>query len=242
MTQPYARAPITEAVVEFRIADPLSDAALDVSRRRFAKRYSKAEQLMEWQLNLQPGNSQVGEPHVSGFRFTNGEARYAVNTGRSGCSLTALAPYEGWEEFDERLRETWGVWAKAVGRQKLTRIGMRYVNRLDIPVTSQDEPWNRAEYLNVGVDIPSFGHPLTGFVAQSFTRIGRERFGLNLTASTMQPVLLDHGALVLDIDVYADVDVPQRDADIWTLMEALRSYKNQVFEACITDAARELIR
>jgi uncharacterized protein (TIGR04255 family) len=49
-------------------------------------------------------------------------------------------------------------------------------------------------------------------------------------------------SLVLDIDVFRTVDIPQTDPELWNLFEQLRKKKNEVFEACITDAARRLFR
>ena len=46
-------------------------------------------------------------------------------------------------------------------------------------------------------------------------------------------------AVILDIDLWRDQDVPQSDAELWTLFEALRNRKDDVFEACITDETRK---
>jgi uncharacterized protein (TIGR04255 family) len=49
-------------------------------------------------------------------------------------------------------------------------------------------------------------------------------------------------SVVLDIDVFRAIDVPSSEDEIWSLMEHLRTIKNQLFEASITDKARELFR
>ena len=49
-------------------------------------------------------------------------------------------------------------------------------------------------------------------------------------------------SVVLDIDIFCTDDIPDTEEDIWTFFELLRERKNNVFEACITDKARELFK
>jgi uncharacterized protein (TIGR04255 family) len=49
-------------------------------------------------------------------------------------------------------------------------------------------------------------------------------------------------SVVLDIQFVSGNNVPSEEDGIWQTFEQLRTKKNDVFEACITDAARELIR
>jgi uncharacterized protein (TIGR04255 family) len=49
-------------------------------------------------------------------------------------------------------------------------------------------------------------------------------------------------SVVLDIDIFCTDDIPDTEEDIWTFFELLRERKNNVFEACITDKARELFQ
>jgi uncharacterized protein (TIGR04255 family) len=44
----------------------------------------------------------------------------------------------------------------------------------------------------------------------------------------------------LDIDVWRQVDVPQKDNDVLELLGKMRDAKNQLFETFITDKARDL--
>ncbi|MFN5625028.1 MAG: TIGR04255 family protein, partial [Planctomyces sp.] len=47
-------------------------------------------------------------------------------------------------------------------------------------------------------------------------------------------------SVVLDIDLFQDHALPNDEAELWKCFEALHDRKNEIFEACITDAAREL--
>jgi uncharacterized protein (TIGR04255 family) len=52
--------------------------------------------------------------------------------------------------------------------------------------------------------------------------------------------LINHVSMVLDIDVFRTEQIPGRDNDLWTCIDAVRPLKNTIFEACITDEARRL--
>lgn len=49
-------------------------------------------------------------------------------------------------------------------------------------------------------------------------------------------------SVVLDIDLFRETDVSTDEQSVWEFFEKLRERKNEVFEACITDNARRLIR
>ncbi len=61
-----------------------------------------------------------------------------------------------------------------------------------------------------------------------------------VNAGTVLSPLIDHTSFLLDIDLYKDTNLPIRDDDIWELFLTLHTEKNKLFEAFITDRAREL--
>ena len=61
-----------------------------------------------------------------------------------------------------------------------------------------------------------------------------------MNAATVQSPLIDHVSLLLDIDLFKDQNVPQKDNEVWELFSHLHRQKNKIFEAFITDKAREL--
>ena len=58
----------------------------------------------------------------------------------------------------------------------------------------------------------------------------------------IQPDRPEVVSLVLDIDVSSVTNHDAVNDDMWPRFEQFRAIKNQVFEACITDRMRELIR
>lgn len=49
-------------------------------------------------------------------------------------------------------------------------------------------------------------------------------------------------SVVLDIDIFRTSALPTEDEQLWKFFDVLRTRKNDIFEACITDKTRELFR
>ena len=63
---------------------------------------------------------------------------------------------------------------------------------------------------------------------------------LTLNSAVVPAPILDHASFIIDQDIAKEVDLPQSDNDIYELLNEIRVRKNNVFEACISDRAREL--
>ena len=81
-----------------------------------------------------------------------------------------LAPYTGWDDFFARTVRAWEVWRKSAGHTVLSRIGVRYVNRIDVPVanTALVRP---EDVLNVFPKSPEdLGAPLSAYAMEAIGR------------------------------------------------------------------------
>jgi uncharacterized protein (TIGR04255 family) len=151
--------------------------------------------------------------------------------------MLQLAPYPGWDQFFGRFCRDWEAWKNSVGYRKIIRVGVRYINRIDIPT---DEPvLYEEQFLNVYPHIPEVLGPMMQYALQtqlSLTDIGCI---LTLNSSVVPSPLIGHRSFVIDLDIGKD-SPPQNDDAIYELINRIRIAKNRVFEACITDRAREL--
>jgi uncharacterized protein (TIGR04255 family) len=113
------------------------------------------------------------------------------------------------------------------------------VNRLDIPrgdrVTIPTE-----DYLLIEPQIPEIIPSLRFFTTQFIGIVPEIEGQVIVNAGTVPSPLIDHLSLLLDIDLFKEQTLPQRDTDVWELLEVLRKRKNIIFESFITDSAREL--
>ena len=64
---------------------------------------------------------------------------------------------------------------------------------------------------------------------------------LLITETSVQPAAPNVISTILDIDVFVQRDMLD-ESGAWEIIDRLRERKNEVFEACITDRVRDLIK
>ncbi len=239
----YSKAPITEAIIDLRVA-PRAGVSLDLLLRSSTEHESlfpRIDPIFEatGKLQVQPGisASASAQQTQTGFRAISSDGKVVCQRQFSGFTLSRLTPYESWEPFRDLARELWDSYRTVVGCEGVTRIAVRYVNRIDIPMSSVD----LKNYFRTSPEIsPDLPQTMEGF----FMQIRLPQSDLASTAILNQTIVPSEKAgctsVVLDIDLFQDHALPNDESELWKCFEALHDRKNEIFEACITDAAREL--
>jgi uncharacterized protein (TIGR04255 family) len=237
--QPYKRPPITEAVIEMRFAAPIDSATLDKVSSAFKPLYPGEEFLkgVQFQMNLDVTSSAPQTIEQMGYRRSSPDQTHILVLMPPSLIMSQLAPYPGWDQFFGRFCRDWDIWKKSVGYRKIIRIGVRYINRIDIP--SSDPVVYEEHFLNVYPHIPEVLGPVMQYAVQAQLPIVDIGCNLTLNSSVVPSPLLGHRSFVIDQDIGKD-NPPQNDDDIYNVLNEIRVIKNRVFEACITDRAREL--
>lgn len=239
--EPYKRAPITEAVVEIRTVGTVQLGDLDRLVPRFVKRLGgRAEKLFDVRVEIGEVASKAHQS-VNGFRITSSDGTRIVNIGLQSISTAKLAPYEGWEKFIEEARINWGIWLKVIDWQPISRIGVRFINRIDIPTLAR---FRLDDYLTTLPTLPRQydANGVDHFAMNLLVPLGEDNLKLVLNSGTTESPLIGYRSLILDLDLAMDSDLPSSDDQLWAFIDRIRARKNDVFEACITDKARALFR
>jgi uncharacterized protein (TIGR04255 family) len=210
--------------------------------KRFEKDYPREEALSAINVTLATtGGAATVEQHVQGFRRKSIDQADIVLALLDGTAAARVAPYPGWEYLRERAERAWAEWRRTVAYSDLKRIGIRYVNRIDIPIP-QSEGVDIDSYLRFTPRVPDFSrHPIDGFVVQVTKPTEVEHWNVSITSSIVNPLpLVNHLSISLDMDIFRTEQIPGRQEDLWNCIDAVRPLKNAIFEACITDEARKL--
>jgi uncharacterized protein (TIGR04255 family) len=240
----YARPPIAEAVIECRFGSAVSQATLARFVRNVAREYPAIEQTYEIsaQFRVVPTAQEREvrpEQKFSGYKLTGRDQADLVILGLDQIATIRLAPYCGWDNFIEIAKRNYEILRKVSGYRSLTRVATRYINRLDIPI-GDASVIRTEEYLLVEPQIPPI-IPRINFFSTNFVGAVPEIEGqVIVKAGTIPSPLIDHASLLLDIDLFKEHNLPLKEQEIWELLATLRRHKNVVFEAFITDRAREL--
>lgn len=239
MNTPYRRPPITEAVVELRFAAPIEQDQVDKVKQRMEDRYPLLAGFVQHISVAGPGTAPKME--IAGYRLTSADAAEVVIVARHNVTTSRLAPYNGWEKFVASARQNWDVWRKVVGWREVNRLGVRYINRIDVPNPEQI-PLPIDNYLIFRPVFPQFegGEGVDAFGISGQMPIANTSFQLVLNAGTTVSPMVLTTSFLLDIDISQEGNLPRNDEGLWALVEQVRVHKNRIFEASLTDLSRKL--
>ena len=131
----YNRPPITEASFEIRLLEPLENSQLEALNRRLAADYDSSNEFTEFAVGLNVKRRETMlEERDRGYRLENKDRTNVLLVKSRSFVCSRLAPYEGWDKFLSTCMDGWTTWKKVIGVKKIDRIGLRYINRIDIPI------------------------------------------------------------------------------------------------------------
>lgn len=238
----YDRPPITEAVIGVNFSMPIGSKDIEKANGKFLKNYPQHQVIQN--LNLKVEVAADGQTNTNGTEVERGHRRSNADSNEllvmwsSTLLVSQLAPYLGWDVFFARFSRDWNVWKRAVGFREVSRIGVRFINRIDIPI--KDGSVKHEEYLNVYPKLPSIIESVDAYAVQALVPLADIQCTLTLNSGVIPAPVLGHSSFLLDLDIAKSVNPPQNDNDIFDLLNLIRKKKNDVFESCISDDARGL--
>jgi uncharacterized protein (TIGR04255 family) len=239
----YDKAPIKEAIIDIQIegSPSLTLAKFENLNAVPPQGYEERQKLMVGQLRGQLERGQLtatANQDQLGYAFIGGEKKHVVQFRVNGFTFSRLAPYQTWEQLRDEAKMLWKSYRQIVGALPVVRVGLRYVNQLDLPMPVRDFRDFIRSYPEISSDLTQ---QLAGFFMQ--IQIPQDDIGamLILNEAMVPPSGPNVVSVVLDIDVFKQGLKLESDDEVWNTMEALRLRKNLVFEGCITNNTRELI-
>jgi len=241
----YSRAPIVEAIIEVRCELPDTTELDTLKDAVDTAEFPEIGMHLEISPTVDVSDAGVrggANAEQTGFVFKRKDGLRIAQARLNGFSYSLLAPYDNWESFYEEAWRHWEKYWNMVNPKKATRLGVRYVNRIDIP-SSQIEI---KDYLRTAIDVSPY---LPQIVASHFfqVQVPLAKYGavVTITSTITPPSRENTTSLILDIDTWrsTDIDLSSEGASpaIQNAIGNLRQAKNYAFEACITDATRGLI-
>jgi len=239
----YPHAPITEATLELRVQSPVSSQEQQKVVRRLQKQYPHVENLNELRVNFdsqRTGGAVSVSTQPQGFRRTSTDQTEVALISPLGVTSARLAPYPGWNVFSNQALDVWKVWKRSTKINPVVRIGVRYINRIDIPRDGRQQI-RVEDYLTIYPQAPELGVlPMTGYFIQIEVPTHDPLWTSVITSTVVPSPLLDHISLLLDIDVSRTEEIPMKDDDLWAVIAQAHDIKNNIFQRCITQQSERL--
>jgi uncharacterized protein (TIGR04255 family) len=243
----YANAPITEALIDLQVeyaAMPFQ-SDFEKSAKRLDASFPSAVTMHQFQVSLD-GLPNVAAPVLSGataigMRLTSADDLRVLQLQRRGFTFSHLPPYTQWQGFCDEAHELWKSYVEDLKPVAVTRAAVRYINRIVVPV----EKVEFGDYFNLNPKLPDgIYQTVTGCFMQVVlpqTDIAQDAAAVVNFALEPNPT---PGSLsfLLDLDLFCTCRYESASEEIWATLAKLRTRKNKIFEACITDATRELFK
>ena len=239
----YAHAPVVETVVEI-VAESKQGHNISQLKALGAKEpvYSEVRETHEFgaAVELKAGGKASSEGHqrLIGYQFVDSAGARIFSARVDRFSFSKLQPYTEWESVRDEALRLWHRYANAAKVKKVTRLGVRYINRLDLPGPLIE----LKEWLLTGPEVAA-GMPQQ--VAAFAMQLMLPQPDLQGTMAAVRIAVVDPPnpktvSVVLDIDVQrsgSDVGL----SSLQNELDLLHDRENLIFECSITDRVREKI-
>lgn len=236
------RPPITEALIDFRIAtDPAIDAARLAGLRELLQGdYPRVEEqrAVKAEIRIEPGGvlPRAEDLGFHGLFFRTSDGVRVAQFRRDGFTLNQLPPYQDADVMISEAMRLWQLFSAATSPTAITRVAFRYINVLRLPYGADDD-FNR--FLTAAPPVPPEApQRVSSFLSRVVTH---EPPDVGIVTQTMEarggedPV-----RVTIDIDVYQEGDTPPDGGQLRSVLHRLRLLKNRLFFALLADEALEL--
>ena len=237
-------APITEAIVDFRVKarQDFDLKSFNDLRPELIAEFPKVSERrgFEAKFDMQdtgPGVPTARDLGVDGLLFHSQDGLEIAQFRVDGFTFNRLPPYTSWDQI---LPRAWRLWERYVAvalPEQVTRLALRYINRLEIPA-----PVDRlGDFLTAVPPVP----PGLSYMPRAFlSRVVLEDpiSGLRATlGQAVEPqVTFAYSPVILDIDAYRVRDFDPSDPAVRESLDLLHAFKNRVFFGSITKLTLEL--
>lgn len=227
----FPNAPVVEAILLIEYVPLIATGGAAVAEFAEAVRDRHPEH-----LHASPVTSEIGLTPTGGVAvesvtrnppehiFRSADGKDLVQLRRNGFAVNRLSPYSDWETFRDRAAEMWHLFRARFEVEPVTRIGLRYLNRIELPVENLDF----SDYLRTVPSIPAEIEPR---LSEFFLRLGFPENTIPahgvLTAATGMISDGIPGTLPLTLDIEAVSTGPQSENAIWQTADRLREFKNR---------------
>lgn len=235
------RAPIEEAVVELRVRprSPFSLDTLAALAARWKTEFPLEEmvQAMAASFRIQDGTPLTSTQHEQlGFQLKTADRHDVVQCRRDAFVFSQLRPYSSWEQVLPRATALWAAYRDATKPERLTRLGVRYINRLRLAL-----PADLSQYLTSPPAGPEVLHStLRGYLTRLVLQDQDSGNSVTITQASEPSTDPNHVVILLDIDAFREVDLDPNGEDIAPMLQALRDLKNRAFFGSITERTAEM--
>lgn len=248
---PYSNPPVSEALIDIRV-DPLPAERLSVIKSLHEKvigEYPTQKPQQRWEGLWEIGEDTISTSQkafgVTGYSFESHDKKRIVQYRLDGFTCNFLKPdpseaWVGWAHLRNEARRTWDLYANALGVQAVTKVSVRYINRIVIPGPIVE----LTDYFTAPPNVPKNleYQNLSQFLSRVTVTIPDLHASATITQAPVPDSRLYGVVILLDIDIIKNERMPSSSEALWQTLDRFREIKNSIFEANLTPRAKELFK
>jgi uncharacterized protein (TIGR04255 family) len=237
-----SRAPAREALIDIQFEPKVTINAIDQFIATIEPQFKKKSDIWEGVIGFNISEGTKTKQTVIGRRIDFNEPPYVLQCRIGSFTFSRLSPYGTWQELRTEAHRWWRDFHAAVQPKVVTRIAVRYINAMKIPLPINDF----SDYLTCPPKVPE---ALPQAISNFLVRIVipddiNNCVSIVTQALEDQPTVRNEGAsitVLLDVDVFRTTRIEDnRIEEVWSGLDALRAQKNRMFFEHITEKAAAL--
>ena len=241
MSRVYRKPPIIEALCEFHFVEEGWDWTIpgliyQELKDRFPQK--RQAQVVEFEVQAEPPQfSQRMKGGPGRMQFLRADQSALVQVGPNLLAVNHLPPYPHWSEFKVLVFDALSIYERVARPKGFRRIGLRYINRIEIPDAMSDFP----TYFNLGPHLPGeIAAPYDTILMRVGLQHETEQGELLLTFASAPDDNDLTSAFILDLDFVTTAagELNMETARDW--VEIAHGHIETAFEACLRDRLREI--
>lgn len=242
--QRFPNAPIVEALVDISVtfAAPIEPERLAAFQDAIRDRYPIKQSRVRWHGEIQVAKEAVQQAvqrEAEGFMFKTPDGQRIVQARQDGYTFNWLKPYDRWESLRDEAHSHWERYRDVFRPEAITRLGLRYINRIELPLPFKDF----RDFVKTAPDIaPGLPQGVTSLLMRLEIPDPNRGLVAIITETIEAPSDKDRLPFIFDIDIVRQSTFEPSSAAVWETLEQMRDYKNEIFFSSVTDRARELFR
>ncbi len=205
----------------------------------FRKKFPKMEELRQFHSTVAVGQNQRGnvsyQSRQLGYLYKSPEEKSLCQFRANGFSYNHLKPYPGWEQFVQDGISNWNEYKKLRKATDIARIGLRFINVIEIADLSSD----LSEHFNVTLSIPTGIGKLKHLNYRYIIDFSDDCIGI-VNFAKLDDSTIGSGNFVLDIDIVKqNLTGLIEDHQILQYLKEMREDKNSIFFGTLTSQTLE---
>jgi uncharacterized protein (TIGR04255 family) len=176
---------------------------------------------------------------IIGYQYTTADSKRVFQARLNGVTLSFLAPYPKFTDLQAEAQRLWGIFAAKIGPTPITRVALRYINKLELALPFADF----SEYIRTVPEVaPTLPQQLSAYQMR-LVLPDSESNAQSIITESFEGLSQDQkdATVYLDIDVFhnASATEPLSVEQLWATVLELRDFKNRIFFGTITDRLKE---